>query len=87
MDIVIMIVIGFVVGLIARALIPGDRSMGIILTTILGIVGGVMGGYLGRLAGWYETTWLTAILGAMLLLFIVGLIMRKTGHHGHHGHA
>ncbi|MCJ9711223.1 GlsB/YeaQ/YmgE family stress response membrane protein [Bordetella hinzii] len=44
MSIIIMIIVGFVVGLIARALMPGDQSMGIIMTPILGIVGGGVGG-------------------------------------------
>ncbi len=52
MSIIIMIIVGFVVGLIARAIMPGDQNMGIIMTTILGIVGSVVAGFLGQsLAG------------------------------------
>ena len=43
------VLVGFVVGLIARAVVPGADRMGIILTTVLGIVGSVVGGLLGRL--------------------------------------
>ena len=54
MDIIVMIIVGFIVGLIARAIMPGTQSMGFILTTILGIVGAVVAGFLGRTLGWYN---------------------------------
>ena len=45
MSIIIMIIVGFIVGLIARAIMPGDQNMGIIMTTILGIIGAVVAGF------------------------------------------
>ncbi|WP_156355584.1 GlsB/YeaQ/YmgE family stress response membrane protein, partial [Achromobacter sp. 2789STDY5608615] len=53
MSIIIMIIVGFIVGLLARAIMPGDQNMGIIMTTILGIVGAVVAGFLGQKLGWY----------------------------------
>ena len=53
MSIIIMIIVGFIVGLIARAIMPGDQNMGIIMTTILGIIGAVVAGFLGQNLGWY----------------------------------
>ena len=55
MSIIIMIIVGFIVGLIARAIMPGDQNMGIIMTTILGIIGAVVAGFLGQSLGWYDT--------------------------------
>ncbi|OZI74640.1 GlsB/YeaQ/YmgE family stress response membrane protein [Bordetella genomosp. 12] len=81
MSIIIMIIVGFVVGLIARALMPGDQSMGIIMTAILGIVGSVVAGYLGQSLGWYApgepAGWIASVVGAIIVLFVVGLISRK----------
>ncbi len=80
MDIVIMIIVGFVVGLIARAIMPGAQQMGLILTTILGIVGAVVAGFLGRSMGWYGAGeapgWIASIIGAIIVLGIVGLLRR-----------
>lgn len=81
MDIIIMIIVGFIVGLIARALMPGDQSMGIILTTILGIVGAVVAGFLGRALGWYGPNepagWIASVIGAIVVLFVVGIFTRR----------
>ncbi|AZY49037.1 GlsB/YeaQ/YmgE family stress response membrane protein [Bordetella avium] len=81
MSIIIMIIVGFIVGLIARALMPGDQSMGIVMTAVLGIVGSVVAGYLGQSLGWYApgepAGWIGSVVGAILVLAIVGLIARK----------
>lgn len=82
MDIIVMIVVGFIVGLIARAIMPGDQKMGIVLTTILGIVGAVVAGYLGRALGWYApgeaAGWIAAVIGAIIVLAIVGFFRRAS---------
>lgn len=79
MGILWAIIIGFVVGLVARMLKPGNDSMGFILTTILGIVGAVVGGYLGRVFGIYAPDepagFLGATVGAILVLFVVQALM------------
>lgn len=82
MGILMMIVIGFLVGLVARFLKPGRDSMGFIMTTLLGIIGALVGGFLGRAMGLYEVGepagFLASVLGAMLVLFVVQAIgMRK----------
>ena len=82
MHIIIMIVVGFIVGLIARAIMPGNQSMGIIMTTILGIVGSVVAGYLGQTMHWYApgqpAGWIGSVVGAIIVLFVVGMIHKAT---------
>jgi len=82
MSIIIMIIVGFIVGLIARAIMPGDQKMGFILTTVLGIVGALIAGYLGQALGWYApgepAGWIGSIVGAIILLFVVGLFRKKS---------
>lgn len=81
MGIISMIVVGFIVGLIARAIMPGDQKFGIILTVILGIIGAVVAGYLGSALGLYQpgegAGWIGSIVGAIVVLFIYGLIAKK----------
>ena len=48
------IIIGFVVGVIAKVIMPGKENMGLILTTLLGIAGSIAATYLGQAVGWYE---------------------------------
>lgn len=76
MEYVWMAVIGFVVGLIARAILPGTQSLGIILTAVLGIAGSFLAGFAGKAMGWYTegepAGWIASVIGAALLLFIVG---------------
>jgi len=68
-----MAVIGFVVGLIARAVLPGSQSLGIILTTLLGIAGSFVAGFAGQAMGWYQAGqgagFIGSIVGALVLLF------------------
>jgi uncharacterized membrane protein YeaQ/YmgE (transglycosylase-associated protein family) len=68
------IVVGFVVGLIARAIMPGQQVMGIIMTTLLGVGGALLAGYAGQLLGFYRmgepVGFIGAIVGAFILLFI-----------------
>lgn len=72
------ILIGFVVGLIARAIKPGDDKLGFILTTLLGIAGAFMARYLGVAMGWYQQNepagWIASVVGAVVLLFVYALI-------------
>jgi uncharacterized membrane protein YeaQ/YmgE (transglycosylase-associated protein family) len=68
------IVIGFLVGLIARAVMPGRQIMGIILTTLLGIGGSLLAGYAGQLLGYYRVGdpvgFIASVVGALVILFI-----------------
>ena len=72
------IVIGFIVGLIARAVKPGDDKLGLIMTTLLGIAGAFLARYVGEAMGWYRQNeaagWIASVVGAIVLLFIYGLI-------------
>lgn len=83
MGIVSWIVFGFIVGAIARFIMPGRQPMGIILTTLLGIAGSFVGGFIGTmLAGQpmevaEPSGWIGATLGALLLLFIYGLVVGR----------
>jgi uncharacterized membrane protein YeaQ/YmgE (transglycosylase-associated protein family) len=75
------LIVGLVVGLIARAIKPGDDKMGIIMTIILGIAGSLIAGYVGRAAGWYQpgqgAGWIASVIGAIVLLVIYGLIRKR----------
>ena len=68
-------IIGFIVGLVARAILPGTQSLGIILTAILGIAGAFIARFAGQAMGWYTegqpAGFLASVIGAILLLFIV----------------
>ena len=75
------IIVGFIVGLIARAIVPGTQHMGFIMTTILGIVGSLVGGLIARLfsrppegSKFHPAGFLLSLLGAIVLLIIWGLI-------------
>ena len=71
-----MAVIGFIVGLIARAVLPGTQSLGLILTAVLGIAGALLAGFVGQKVGWYAegqpVGFIASVVGAIVLLFIVG---------------
>ena len=75
MGILATIVVGLVVGALARWVMPGEQKMGWILTIVLGIAGAVVAGFVGRAFGWYEpgegAGWIASVLGAILVLFIV----------------
>ena len=82
MGIISTIIVGFIVGLIARALLPGKQAMGFILTTILGIVGAVLAGYIGQALGWYTVGegvgCIGSVVGAIVVLLIYGMVARRT---------
>lgn len=81
MGIIWTIIIGFIVGIIAKFLMPGDNEpKGFILTTILGIAGSFVGGYLGTMFSGNQmdtsnpSGWIGAVVGALLLLFLYGMM-------------
>jgi uncharacterized membrane protein YeaQ/YmgE (transglycosylase-associated protein family) len=85
MGIIAWIVLGLIAGLIANVLIPGRRSQGLILTCIIGIVGALLGGWVASkvfhvhsLTGFFHlSTWITAIIGAAVLLLIFHLFSSR----------
>lgn len=74
------LIIGFFAGLIARFLKPGDDSMGIIMTTVLGIIGAFAATYGGQALGLYATGqaagFIGAVVGAIVVLVVYGLIRK-----------
>ena len=81
MGILITIIVGFIVGLIASAIMPGNLSMGLIMTTILGIVGSLVASYGGAALGLYPqgspVGWIASVIGAIVVLFLYGLVTKK----------
>jgi uncharacterized membrane protein YeaQ/YmgE (transglycosylase-associated protein family) len=81
MGIIWTIIIGFIVGLVAKFLMPGRDPGGFIITVIIGIVGSVLATYLGRAMGFYEVGqsagFIAAVIGAMILLFLYHMVRGK----------
>lgn len=75
------LIIGLIVGAIAKLLMPGRDPGGCIITILLGIAGAFVAGYLGRLIGWYEpgqpAGFIASIIGAMILLLVYRLIIGR----------
>lgn len=75
------IIIGLIVGAIAKLLIPGRDPGGCFITILLGIAGAFVAGYLGQALGWYQpgqpAGFIASIIGAMLLLLIYRLLFRR----------
>lgn len=82
MGIIVTIIVGFIVGLIARAIMPGNQSMGIIMTTVLGIVGALVASYGGSVLGLYPAGspvgWIASVIGALIVLFVYGAITKRS---------
>jgi uncharacterized membrane protein YeaQ/YmgE (transglycosylase-associated protein family) len=78
MSILGTILVGFIVGLIARAVKPGNDRMGIIMTTLLGIAGAFVARYLGQAMGLYTANepagWIASVIGAVILLFLFAMV-------------
>jgi uncharacterized membrane protein YeaQ/YmgE (transglycosylase-associated protein family) len=75
------LLVGLIVGAIAKFVMPGKDPGGIIVTILLGIAGSVIASYLGRALGWYQegqtAGWIMSVLGAVLLLFLYRLFTGK----------
>jgi uncharacterized membrane protein YeaQ/YmgE (transglycosylase-associated protein family) len=75
MGLVATLIVGLVVGAIARFAMPGEQKMGWIMTILLGIGGSVVAGFVGQALGLYRAGqgagWIGSILGAVALLFVV----------------
>lgn len=82
MSLISAIVIGFIAGLIARAIHPGDDKAGFIVTTALGIVGSLVATYGGQLLGLYpkgaSAGFIASVVGAIIVLFIYNMIAKQT---------
>ena len=82
------IIIGGIIGLIARAVMPGKQAMGLGLTIVLGVIGAIVGGFIGGLLGgngvsgildnpWSIWTILLAVIGALIVMFIYNLVTKN----------
>ena len=88
MGIIAFLVLGLLAGAIAKAIMPGEDPGGIILTTVIGVVGALLGGFLAAavfgahpLDDFFDiSTWVTAIFGSIILLAIYRVVTGNRGH-------
>ena len=77
-----MIIVGLIVGALAKLIMPGRDPGGAIVTILLGIAGSVIAGLIGRAVGWYRagepTGFIASILGAVIILAIYRVIIGRT---------
>ena len=85
MELIWMLIIGLIVGAIAKFLMPGKDPGGMLITMLIGIVGALIAGYLGGALGWYgkgePAGFIASVLGAVLLLFLYRLILKGRAPH------
>ena len=82
MGIIAWIVLGLLAGMLAKALLPGGQGGGVIVTTVIGILGAIVGGAVARALGFGDpideffdlSTWLAAVIGAAALLVLWGMV-------------
>ena len=81
MSIIAMLVIGLLVGIVAKFLLPGDDPGGFIVTTLIGIAGSFAAGYIGRAAGWYNegepVGFIASVIGAIVLLLLYRMLFGR----------
>lgn len=87
MGIIAFIILGLIAGAIAKALLPGDDPGGFIITAIIGVIGALLGGFLAGLLfdsdpldEFFDiSTWITAIIGSIILLLIYRMVVGRRG--------
>ncbi|ALE05808.1 hypothetical protein AL755_10560 [Arthrobacter sp. ERGS1:01] len=84
MSFVAFLILGLIVGAIAKAILPGRQNGGILITMLLGVVGALLGGWIGgAIFGvglenfWSLQTWLVAIVGSLIVLGVYGAVVRR----------
>jgi uncharacterized membrane protein YeaQ/YmgE (transglycosylase-associated protein family) len=79
--IILTVVIGFVVGVIAKFLTPGRDALGFIMTTVVGIAGAFLAAWAGQELDWYEpgepVSFLGAVVGAIVILLLLRIVRRR----------
>jgi uncharacterized membrane protein YeaQ/YmgE (transglycosylase-associated protein family) len=88
MGIIAFLILGLLAGAIAKAIMPGEDPGGVIVTTIIGVVGALVGGFLAAavfgahpLDDFFDiSTWVTAIFGSIILLAIYRVVTGNRGH-------
>jgi uncharacterized membrane protein YeaQ/YmgE (transglycosylase-associated protein family) len=80
MGIIVTLLIGFVVGIIAKLLMPGRDPGGFIVTTLLGIAGALLAKFIGQALGWYHegesAGFIASIVGAIIILALYRMFAR-----------
>lgn len=80
MELIWMLIIGLIVGAVAKFLMPGKDPGGIIVTMLIGIVGALIAGYLGGALNWYEkgdpVGFIASVVGAIILLILYRLVTK-----------
>jgi uncharacterized membrane protein YeaQ/YmgE (transglycosylase-associated protein family) len=83
MHILWMLIIGLVIGALAKLVMPGKDPGGVIITMLLGVAGSLIAGFLGRSLGWYQTGesagFLASIIGAIILLAGYRMVISRRG--------
>ncbi|HEX9306765.1 MAG TPA: GlsB/YeaQ/YmgE family stress response membrane protein [Anaeromyxobacter sp.] len=80
MGIIAWIVFGFIIGLIARAVVPGRQGMGFVMTTLLGVAGSLVGGLVasalsgGSATAFQASGFIGSLIGAIVLLLVAGMV-------------
>ena len=82
MGIIWTLLIGLIVGLIARAVMPGEQKFGWIMTAVLGVAGSFLASFVGKAMGMYAdgspAGWIASVIGAVVLLVIYGMVQKKS---------
>jgi uncharacterized membrane protein YeaQ/YmgE (transglycosylase-associated protein family) len=82
MGILYTLLIGLVVGFIARAVMPGEQKLGWIMTAVLGVAGSLLASFIGKALGMYgdgsPAGWIASVIGAVILLIIYGMVQKKS---------
>jgi uncharacterized membrane protein YeaQ/YmgE (transglycosylase-associated protein family) len=82
LNVLYIIIIGFLAGVVAKFIMPGKDPGGFIITTVLGVVGALLATFLGRLIGWYKEGetggFIAAVVGAIIILFVYRIIKKRT---------
>ena len=75
------IIVGFIVGVLAKLLPPGQDNLGIIMNSLLGIAGAFLAGLIGQTMGWYEVGqpagWIASTLAAVVILIIYTRVIKR----------
>jgi uncharacterized membrane protein YeaQ/YmgE (transglycosylase-associated protein family) len=83
MDLLAALIVGLIVGAIAKLLMPGRDPGGIIVTMLIGVAGALLATWLGRALNWYgpgqNAGWIASIIGAIILLFLYRVFRGRRG--------
>lgn len=76
MGLIWTVIIGLIVGVVAKFVHPGRENLGLVMTIVLGICGSLVAAFLGQAIGWYQpgqpAGFIGAVVGAVILLWVYG---------------